>query len=776
MIELYGFQQKASASIATRFVEYVQDPIISGPMSSQRRVPFFQALASLTGSGKTAILADAISAIGGSLEIAPVVLWLSKGKVVVEQSYANLEAGGKYHHLLGEARVQLLAEYNAREVADTDVPLLFFATVGTFNRKDKEEGALLIYKSDIDDADESTWEALGRREDASGARRPLIIVYDEAHNLSDQQTEILLELEPDAFLLASATMRLPAKLAAEVDELKRHGKTDEWLVTSVDTKAVADSGLVKKTIILAGYRTPMEETVSAMFADLRDAEAEAEAEGLEGRPKAIYVCQTNIVEGNAYSKDDARQPFHQRKAPPIVIWRYLTESLGVDPGTIAVYCSLAFVKDFPPPPDFVHFRGGDKDYSTFAEGDFQHVIFNLSLQEGWDDPLCYFAYIDKSMDSHVQVEQVIGRLLRQPGVRRYSAERLNTAHFYVRVDRNQVFNEMLDGVAAKLSADAPEIRFVKAGPGKQKPEKVAVKGDFKIPDVALVAKHAQPGVTKLVSEMTDYRGDGGTNVEADGERAVYRRTVGSKRGSAVAWETFKLSNRVSARWVFNREVRRQYPRAIDIVDLSQPKFDALVGISSNAYAHVVSVAAAVVQEYLENVELRQKRRDHYTVGAALARRDELLIFENAIHVGYDGLNGPEISFAQYLDEAGHPWWRNPPRSGYGIPLVSIGPTNDFYPDFIVWRGSTVIAIDTKGAHLLQEAAMRKLLRIQPAEETGERLLIRFVSEGRWSAHNLSQLSTDGFTVWGLKPDGTRRATHLDALEQVVERVLDPDPT
>ena len=48
-------------------------------------------------------------------------------------------------------------------------------------------------------------------------------------------------------------------------------------------------------------------------------------------------------------------------------------------------------------------------------GDFRHVIFNLSLQEGWDDPLAYFAYIDKSMESNIQVEQIIGRLLRQPG-------------------------------------------------------------------------------------------------------------------------------------------------------------------------------------------------------------------------------------------------------------------------------------------------------------------------------------------------------------------------
>src|SRR5207249_4839730 len=105
-------------------------------------------------------------------------------------------------------------------------------------------------------------------------RRPLIVVYDEAHNLSDQQVELLTELEPDAFLLATATMRLPAKLGALVDLLRANGREDSWLVTSVDAKAVADSGLVKSTILLGGYRAPMEETIDALIFDLREAQAD----------------------------------------------------------------------------------------------------------------------------------------------------------------------------------------------------------------------------------------------------------------------------------------------------------------------------------------------------------------------------------------------------------------------------------------------------------------------------------------------------------------------
>ena len=71
---------------------------------------------------------------------------------------------------------------------------------------------------------------------------------------------------------------------------------------------------------------------------------------------------------------------------------------------------MKFDKDYPPPADFVHFKGGDADYANFVAGDYRHIIFNLGLQEGWDDPECYFAYIDKSMQSNIQVEQVIGRV------------------------------------------------------------------------------------------------------------------------------------------------------------------------------------------------------------------------------------------------------------------------------------------------------------------------------------------------------------------------------
>jgi type III restriction enzyme len=765
MIELFQFQREASAAIAERFITYLDDAVIGGTAKSPRRVPFFQALSSLTASGKTVILADATAQVAGAMAVAPVVLWLSKGTVVVEQSYANLLPGGKYNHILGDFAVRALSEYDVIEVRESALPLVYFATVGTFNQKDKENGDRLIFRTDIDTADQSTWDALKSRIDDHGNRRPLIIVYDEAHNLSDQQTDLLMELDPDGFLLASATMRLPQRLAREVDALRAAGKDDDWLVTSISPKAVADSGLVKSTVILGGYKSPMEETVSAMLVDMREAEADAVQYGLPGSPKAIYVCNTNMVATDSFRRDDPKQPFHQREASPILIWRYLVEIHNIDPSTIAVYASLKFDKDFPPPAEFVLFSGGDKDYTDFTAGDFRHVIFNLSLQEGWDDPMAYFAYIDRSMDSRVQIEQVIGRLLRQPQATHYPAERLNTAHFYVRVDKNETFNEVLDDVSQRLAQEAPQVRIIKSPPGKARPREYPVKQEATVPATAYDSRETIKPIEELIANLSDYRTDT-VNTRGIGARRIATQEIGAVNVDESEWETFEQSNLVSARWAFQREVKRQFARALEVASTADDKFDAKIGLGSPAYGHVTDIAHKVVESYLKNVALVQRKSDPYIVGPILGREEDVELFKHAIHEGYDGLNPIEREFARALDRAELTWCRNPARTGYGIPLITLGSTVTFYPDFLVWIGDNVLAVDTKGDHLLLEAAGRKLLAVRVPPGSATNLHIRFVSRGRFN-EQVQEEDKEGFTLWSRREDGTLRAAHYDDLDAVV---------
>jgi type III restriction enzyme len=770
LIDPFDFQRRASAKIASRFAEYLANRPLGGTQQNPRPIPFYQALASITASGKTVILAEAVSEIMPLLPVKPLILWLSKGKVVVRQTYANLQDGGKYRHLLGDFTIRLLAEYKVAEVADEDLALVFFATVGTFNQKSKDKSSLLLFKSDLDNKEQATWDALKLRETSDGIRRPLLVVYDEAQNLTDQQTDLLMELDPDGFLVASATMRLPAAFARLLTTLKERGWTEETLTTHVSSREVAASGLVKCDVVMGGYTSAMTTTVDDLLQEMAKATATAKASSAEIEPKAIYVCKTNIKEGNSFQRDDPKRPFKQREAPPIVIWRYLVEQQHVDPASVAVYCNLDFDKNFPHPVDFVLFKGGDSDYENFAAGNYKHIIFNLSLQEGWDDPNCYFAYIDKSMGSSLQVEQVVGRLLRQPGARHYESDILNTAHFYVRVDTKGVFGDIVSSVRQRLSGDDVEVRFSSYEGKSNKPVDLPPLKARSVSHIYLDPTDAVTPIQQLIDDMSDYRIDS-VNTRGEGARAMVQQRVGHDSDAEIKWVTYDHNNPVSARWVFQLAVSRLFPRALEVAPSDDEKFDAKIEINSSAYKHIEHVASEVVEKYLEYVRLKQGASNPYTIGSQMVdmspgKHDK---FNNALHEAYSGLNNFEKVFAHALDKSQHVWCRNPSRSGFGIPLVSIGQSKSFYPDFLVWKGNDVYAIDTTGGHLLLEKTNRKLLTIEPAKAKG-RLYVRLVAEGKWDKA-VQPTGKEGYTLFALGPTHEIIATHHASLPEVIKACL-----
>jgi type III restriction enzyme len=773
-MDLLPFQAEASTQIADRFAEYMADPLA---VRRTQLVPFYQNLSSITGSGKTLILADTVEAIRGRLPVEPIVLWLSKGKVVVWQTFANLSTG-KYASLIGGYSVKPLLDCDSSDVEDASRGLLLVATVGKFNQRDKEEGDRKIFRVQLDVADRSLWDMLKVRMDTSRRRRPLIIVYDEGHNLSNLQTQLLLELEPDALIAASATLRIPEALSSTIERLRRDKLwTDGDFVTSVRSSDVVKSGLVKRHIMLGGYVTPMEIAVNDLLAEMKDAAQAAADLGLPFRPKAIYVSNTNAIDGVSI-KEDMGRPFRERQARPILIWRHLVETAGVDPATIAVYCDLKFDPKMPPPLAFNLFAQGDSDYDRFIAGSYRHVIFNLSLQEGWDDPECSFAYIDKDMGSPDQVTQVVGRALRQPGGQHYSSPNLNTAHFYIRTDEKGVFEAILEDVRAKLASNTPEITLTvrRDTRGGSRPYRPALKVRS-VPTASIDSTNAIPVINRIITATQDYSA-GGVNTVGGGRRIQVLQSIGAGDSGNVEWTEVEHSNRVTARWILRREIHRLFPShgdrqrsPINLCDIEERKFDALVEYNSLAAEHIREQARKVVDAYIEHSVIVQNALDHpYEVAAIPVDETDLVKFTNALHGEYSGLNGEERAFAKALDKSRRVWCRNPSQGGFGIPLLDRGNTRTFNPDFLAWTDKTVVAIDTKGGHLITEDAGRKLFFIEKVED-GPELVIRLVTKGAWQvAQNgvYGKLSgSDGFTVWALKqgkPHPTHCATIADAAE------------
>jgi type III restriction enzyme len=779
--ELLPFQARVAEQIARRYQLLAED----GRRPMEHRdwpTPYYQALAAITGSGKTAILADAVAQIRGSMSVEPIILWISKAKAVVDQTFSNFEPGGKYEQLIDGFLVSYLSELDSQRIRDSTQPLIAITTVGAFNQKDKGDGTLRVHKTEQDSNSAPLWQVLAERSLAPGRRRPLIIVYDEAQNLADQQVDLLLELEPDALLVASATLKTPGKLGRVVDRLKEAGWSDEALddtgrapqksmVTAIRSLDAVEAGLVKRQIILGGYSTEMESALGDMMADFRSTTAKATKLQAGFLPKAIYVCRTNISQEDGVA-DNPHQPFKNRRAPPIAIWRYLVEQAGIDPTEIAVYCDLRLDrKHYPPPASFILFSGGEDDFAAFSAGKYRHIIFNQSLQEGWDDPSCCFAYIDKSMGSTIQVEQVIGRVLRQPGAVHHADPDLNTANFYIRIDDRQEFQKTLKTVQLKVSAEMPEVKIEGFSESRERrklrrdPKRV-----MRAPEIHIDSDQAIAPLQTVIAGIHDYTRDS-ANVVGPGERTRIVQIVGGRSIGVAETEAREHSNRVVARWLIRRTMQSLFPEAVKTVDWADYRFEARVELTSRAANQLRQDAEKLVDTFLANAELSFEDANPYSAGTVIVRPDQLNVFRNAVHEGYSDLNPVELEFARAIDDTGLTWARNPSNGGYSIPLLEKGGSRRFYPDFLVWKDELVYAIDPKGKHLLSADATRKLLAIR--DENGkQRVIVRLISDGRWTHEPIKQVGPAGWTVWRLSTSGQLRCTHHATPDEAVRKALE----
>lgn len=789
MLDLKVFQSQAAQLIADRYAFFANHPFRPSKGGNKPR-PFFQALSALTGAGKTPILAQAVALMRGHFAKEPIVFWMSKAKSVVGQTFTNF-SGGKYSEIIDGFTIVNVGQLDPALISDSTTPLLILATTGLFNNKDQAEGALNIYKQDQDlFGNQSPWERLIERSD-NGERRPLIIVYDEGHNLSPQQTELLAELEPDAYLLASATMKLPepfndsvvqpirtwvneAKSDVEafkaLQALDEHGhpNVQRFVTTTIDSQNVIDAQLVKRAIQFDGSTSSMERCLDDLTARLDVLQGEIDLRGLGFKPKAIYVCKTNIADDG--EKDDYTKPFNERQAPPIRIWRYLV-SKGISPESIAIYANLAFVEGNKP-EELNLFSKGDSDFDEFTAGNYQHIIFNLALQEGWDDPACYLAYIDKSMGSSIQVEQVIGRALRQYGATHYDNPLLNSAHFFLRVDKQSVFVEAIESVKRKLQSEGAPIEIIGnfGGPGSgQGAEDLHPKPGVDAPlcQVNVEADEALKHIAALISKFPTFD-PGGIDTIAEAHSATQLLDLKNLGGenNPPAWIAQGQTNPVRLRWLINNALRSRSGRALAATKITGAKFDVRVQTHSNAHKHAETFAADVVRTYFQHSELVYASETPFLFGTMRSPK-AARAFSNGLYERYHGFNKFELAFAQTIDASGFVWHRNPISGGFSIPLLSEGDTSSFYPDFIVWKKGLVYCLDTKGGHLLGDAVARKLFDIQ--EDGSTKVRVRFITEGSQSELR-GKVSKGGYTVWKMKA-GSPAAIQVNDLGDALTECL-----
>lgn len=123
-----------------------------------------------------------------------------------------------------------------------------------------------------------------------------------------------------------------------------------------------------------------------------------------------------------------------------------------------------------------------------------------------------------------------------------------------------------------------------------------------------------------------------------------------------------------------------------------------------------------------------------------------------------------------IDKIGLVWVRNRSQTGYKIPLVTLGRTVWFSPDFIDWSGGKVICVDTKGDHLEEADARGKLLVIQPHMRVSMTFAVAFVTWVAWNTDG-TPYSIDGYSDWELGAARALRALPHEELKSVTDYFL-----
>lgn len=781
---------QAAGTIAKRYAYFANHS--ERPFKGTKPRPFFQALSAITGAGKTPVLAQAISDIRGMVKGEPIVFWMSKAKSVVAQTFSNFTDGGKYSEIIEGFHPVTVSQLTPELITDSSTALLILATTGLFNQEDQEEGGLNIYKTGADKfGDKSAWNRLIERDD-NGSRRPLFIVYDEGHNFSEQQAKILRQLEPEGYLLASATLKLPELFYKEVifhinswfDDIvsenhqellaqgaynSRNGQLscDHFTTTTVKSEKVVEAQLIKRAIQFDGTTAPMEQSLDSLIDRLYVLQNEIDIRGLSFNPKAIYVCNTNMVGGEV---DDHTKPFSLRNAAPIKIWRYLVEVKKVNPKKIAIYANLRF-SDKNKPAEFNLFSKKDNDFEDFTSGNYQHIIFNQALQEGWDDPACYVAYIDKSMGSPIQVEQIIGRVLRQYGAMHYDNANLNSAHFFLRVDDENVFTNAIKAVKRKLEDQGAPIEIIdNFSNGKTASYEINTNADtsVKLCHINVDAMDACFEIRKITDEAIAFKeGDENTTALAKvGSQQMDLANLSNDLEDMV-WTTKGNTNPLRLRWLISTALRSRSTRALAITDLQDAKFDVKVQMQSRAHNFADNLAQKIVSAYFSHSKLIYEPESPFIFGK-IRISNNAIKFKNSLYEAYDKLNKLERPFAEALDESGFTWHRNPSAGGFHIPLLSEGDTSSFYPDFIVWKNNKIFCLDTKGNHLLTDAVARKLFDIVDDEDR-IKVHVRFISPGEQKTLGGKAIGK-GFTVWKMK-SGSPAPIFVKNLQEAVNECL-----
>lgn len=378
-----------------------------------------------TAGGKTLIachavgtLVDAAVRAGGER----VVAWFVPSDAILQQTYSRLSTPGHpYRVALQQQCMRELCVVNKEEAlfghGVTPAQVLgqltvFVLSVQSFATRNAEGRKVYRENGHLHEWERYYTPATPRVEesDPTGLIQVLahlrpVVVIDESHNFhAELREEVMRQLHPRFILNLTATPR-----------------QDSNIISCVDAMRLKEEEMVKLPVVVYNF-SQEGEVVRAAVAYQRSLERRAEeAERMQG---AMYVRPIVLLQA---------QP---RTGEEMLTYDKIKEQLlayGVSGEEVRIKTAE---KD--------ELQGVDL---MSRECEVRFVITVNALREGWDCPFAYVLATVANRTSRVEVEQVLGRVLRQPYTQRHSDELLNVSYVF---SSSADFSATLDSVIAGL--------------------------------------------------------------------------------------------------------------------------------------------------------------------------------------------------------------------------------------------------------------------------------------------------------------------------------------
>lgn len=395
-----------------------------------------------TGGGKTWLAAKSVALVNTHLLRSEhsVILWLVPGKPIREQTLRALRTRTHPYHLalreVGPVTVLDLEEAKSvtRATLDTSTTVIV-ATRQAFQVEDEEcrkvyqsSGALMHHFDNLSPSQRETLLTEGEGSERTVVpyslanvlrlRRPFVIV-DEAHNSRTELAfDMLARFRPSGVLELTATPDLE--------------RTPSNVLHSVSAAELKAEEMIKLPVLL--------ETEPNWQQCLADALARREAlhrlAEEERRAGAPYLRPVVLIQSEPRRAGVETLDFEKVK-------QELIANHGIPPEEIVVATGEE--------------KGLEHIDATYKRGiadpacTVKFVITQKALAEGWDCPFAYILVSMAELKSATAVEQLLGRVLRQPNARHFADARLNQSYAFV-VSRN--FAETAGALRDRLVAGA----------------------------------------------------------------------------------------------------------------------------------------------------------------------------------------------------------------------------------------------------------------------------------------------------------------------------------